>query len=71
MFGKFTTALAAALVLASASVTLALPRTNLSRAQALATVEEEGHYYKQHLTPKQDFCYLPGDPCDNEHRLEN
>ena len=73
MFDRFTAAaLAAALVLASAGVTVAQARMSPSRAPEFAPAYDEGNYYTQrYRRGNEQFCYLPSEPCDNDHRVDN
>ena len=56
MFGKFTAALAAALVLAFTLVQARRP-------------PHQGDSYLERT--QQEFCYLPSEPCDNGPRVGN
>ena len=58
MVGKISTALAAILLLGS--VGIASART----VQRYDGVSRNSHQ-------NETYCYLPSDPCDNEHRVTN
>jgi hypothetical protein len=55
MVGKITTALAAILLLASVGI-----------ASARTVQRYDGNSHQNEM-----YCYLPSDPCDNEHRVTN
>ena len=56
MVGKISTALAAILLLGSVGI-------------ASARVQ---HYNGvNHSRQNETYCYMPSDPCDNEHRVTN
>jgi hypothetical protein len=58
MFGKFTAAIAAAFMFATAGLASAAPYAS----------NDTFARYPRH---SEQYCYLPSDPCDNEHRVEN
>ena len=63
MVGKISTALAAILLLGSVGI-----------ASARTVQRYDGHSesYWQHKSHQNEmYCYLPSDPCDNEHRVTN
>ena len=55
MVGKISTALAAILLLGSVGIASA------------RTVQRYDGYSHQN----EKYCYMPSDPCDNEHRVTN
>jgi TRAP-type mannitol/chloroaromatic compound transport system permease small subunit len=70
MVGKISTALALALVLASAGIASARPAFNASSERVFGPSVER---YDGVTYPHDDerFCYMPSSPCDNNHRVTN
>ena len=68
MVGKISTALAAALVLASVGAASARPAWETTRILAPGVERYDGVVY-----PHSDerYCYMPSSPCDNNHRVTN
>jgi hypothetical protein len=60
MVDKITAGLALALMLFSAGAASAQPRA-----------EEARSYYDQARSQAEQFCYLPSEPCDNQHSVTN
>ena len=57
MVGKISTALAAILLLGSVGI-----------ASARTVQRYDG---VNHSRQNETYCYMPSDPCDNEHRVTN
>ena len=55
MVGKISTALAAILLLGSVGI-----------ASARTVQRYDGNSHQN-----ETYCYMPSDPCDNEHRVTN
>jgi hypothetical protein len=60
MVDKITAALALALMLFFAGA-----------ASAQASTEGTRSYYDQARPQAEQFCYLPSEPCDNQHTVTN
>jgi hypothetical protein len=71
MIDKITKALAVALVLASAGVASAQPITHVNPASVFAPPSNVESYYNQDSLSGGQYCYLPSEPCDNDHRMAN
>jgi len=67
MTNKTTAALAAILVLASALTASAQPAVHASRMRAPAVRA----YESEPLQRNAPYCYLPSEPCDNDHMVTN
>ena len=59
MVGKISTALAAILLLGSVGIASA------------RTVQRYDGVRNSHQNQNELYCYMPSDPCDNEHRVTN
>jgi hypothetical protein len=71
MFDKITVALSVALVLATAGVSSAQPRTHVTQDQAFAPPTVDSYYNEDSSNGSGQDCYLPSESCDNEHRVTN
>jgi hypothetical protein len=68
MVGKISTALAAALVLASVGAASARPAWNTARVFAPSVERYDGITYPH---SEERYCYMPSSPCGNNHRMTN
>jgi hypothetical protein len=67
MTDKIAVALAAILVFASAVTASAEPAVHANRLRAPVV-----RAYQSELPQGQDsYCYLPSEPCDNDHMVTN
>jgi hypothetical protein len=70
MVGKISTALAAALVLASVGTASAQPTWNATSQRVFASSVQR-YNGVSYPYDNERYCYLPSSPCDNEHRVTN
>jgi hypothetical protein len=68
MVGKISTALAAALVLASVGTASARPAWETTRVFAPSVEHYDGWAYPH---SEERYCYMPSSPCGNNHRVTN
>ena len=68
MVGKISTALAAALVLASVGAASARPAWETTLVFAPSVEQYDGWAYPH---SEERYCYMPSSPCDNNHRVTN
>jgi hypothetical protein len=68
MVGKISTALAAALVLASVGAASARPASDATRVFAPGVERYDGVTYPH---SEERYCYMPSSPCGNNHRVTN
>jgi hypothetical protein len=67
-FSKISTALAAALVLASVGAASARPAWETTRVFAPSVERYDGVIYPHSV---KRYCYMPSSPCGNNHRVTN
>ena len=68
MVSKISTALAAALVLASVGTASARPAWETTRVFAPSVEHYDGWAYPH---SEERYCYMPSSPCGNNHRVTN
>jgi hypothetical protein len=70
MTDKITAALAAVLVLGSAIAASAQPTVHASRMRGF-TPGVQVYQSEVPLRGNDQYCYLPSEPCDNDHTVTN